>query len=294
MKAGRARTKTETALRVLPAIAMSPQAEVVDYTQTDTQPNGVDGLGPLLKACRMRRQYLRAAQRLNQQIWAIEHPRKHGLAELEALDETQLAETSELTAQLRLAEAVLKQPLKDMERHIIKLAKGLPVFQWISHVDRRGIGPLGLGLVLGEIGDLSGYANPAKVWKRMGLAVVEGQRQRCVSGTTETKTLLAIEMGYSPRRRAVMAVLGDSLIKQNMKGPKSKEPGPYRALYLERKAFELDRLPSDGKTPTGHAHNRALRYMEKRFLLDLWRAWRAETKVDLSSMTQMSQPAGLA
>lgn len=48
------------------------------------------------------------------------------------------------------------------------------------------------------------------------------------------------------------------------------ESGPLRLLYDERKAYEAGRV----ETPA-HAHNRAKRYIEKRLIRDLWRAWRA-------------------
>jgi hypothetical protein len=50
------------------------------------------------------------------------------------------------------------------------------------------------------------------------------------------------------------------------------QDGKYRTLYLARKEYEKARAPEMTKA---HANNRAQRYMEKRFALDLWKAWRA-------------------
>jgi hypothetical protein len=70
-----------------------------------------------------------------------------------------------------------------------------------------------------------------------------------------------------------------------------KAGGPYRDLYDERKAIEMvkcEAIAADPEhagpytrkgrkySPKLHAHNRAQRYIEKRFLRELWRAWRAE------------------
>jgi hypothetical protein len=82
-----------------------------------------------------------------------------------------------------------------------------------------------------------------------------------------------------------MAVIGANFIKAG---------GPYRELYDQRKEFERGK-PSCGKPiksmdgteggickdpdadccKAGHIHNRCLRYIEKRLLLDLWKVWRA-------------------
>lgn len=58
--------------------------------------------------------------------------------------------------------------------------------------------------------------------------------------------------------------LGDALIKQN-------QDGAYRPMYLERKKLEILKAPD---LQLIVHHKRAMRYMEKRYLRDLWRAWR--------------------
>lgn len=144
-------------------------------------------------------------------------------------------------------------------------AQELPVWRWVDSV--RGIGPLGLSLIVGGAGAplWPNYAGPAKLWKRFGLAVLsDGKAQRRVSDKE-----LAIEAGFSPTRRATMHNIGESLMKQNKR--EDGEPGKYREMYLERKDIEKEKLP-DAKP--AHPHRRALRYMEKKFLVDLWEAWK--------------------
>jgi hypothetical protein len=146
---------------------------------------------------------------------------------------------------------------KPFERSLEKLAKQLPVYPWAASV--RGLGALSLAQIVAETGDLSLYANPAKVWKRMGLAVMpDGKRQRRVPGDE------AFEHGYSPQRRGLMYVVGENLVKLN-------RDGPYRTYYLAEKARQRAKLPD---APPAHPHNRAMRHMTKRLLRDLWRAWR--------------------
>lgn len=148
---------------------------------------------------------------------------------------------------------------KPYEKRLEKLAQELPVWPWVASV--RGFGPLGLAQIVGECGDLHGYANPAKVWKRMGLAVIDGERQGKRTDPEE-----ALAHGYSPHRRSLMYVISDSLIKGNREGE-------YRTYYLGEKERQRAKLPD---APQAHIHNRALRHTAKRLLRDLWRAWRAE------------------
>jgi hypothetical protein len=139
-----------------------------------------------------------------------------------------------------------------VEKRLLLLAKGLPIAPWIEGV--RGVGMLSLAGIVGEAGDIGSYSNPAKLWKRMGLAVIGGERQRKKEGDA------GILHGYNPARRSLMWTIGDCIIRAG---------GPLKELYNQRKEYEAPRV----KTKM-HAHNRAKRYIEKRLLRDLWRAWR--------------------
>jgi hypothetical protein len=173
-----------------------------------------------------------------------------------------------------IARDTLEAERKATEKAMAKQVKTLPVYPWAKAT--MGFGDLGLAQIVGECGDLSIYSNPAKVWKRMGLAVIGGERQRRVTGAD------AIEHGYSPSRRSIIWNIGDSMIKCSA--------SEYRALYLERKETEKAKAEAEGLTVVpaakipaktkdayrseGHVHARAKRYMEKRLLRNLWRAWR--------------------
>lgn len=140
-----------------------------------------------------------------------------------------------------------------VEKRLVKLAKQLPVAPWVESV--RGVGLASLAAIVGEAGDLSNYDNPAKLWKRMGLAVMpDGGRQRRIGGEA------ALEHGYSPARRSVVWNIGACIVKAG---------GPLKAIYDARKVYEAERVETKA-----HAHNRAQRYVEKRFVRDLWVAWR--------------------
>lgn len=225
-----------------------------------------DLIGELILQCRIRKQVLRARTRLSNQVDAQERLISGKLkAGKEAKNQFVISPVARAAAEH--ASPVLAQHLKSLtdcqkpyDKAIEKLAKQLPVWAWVADV--RGCGASMLGQIIGETGDLSNYSNPAKVWKRMGLAVMpDGQRQRRVTGEE------AIAHGYDAERRSLMYVLGDCLIKQNGEGV-------YRKLYDERKVLELARLPEDAKGRQGWAHARASRYMQKRFLVHLWEKWR--------------------
>ncbi len=165
-----------------------------------------------------------------------------------------------------------------IEKQLKRLVKQTHVYDWM--IETPGFGPMGLAQIIGEAGDLGLYANPAKLWKRMGVGLISnGQRQQCFTDKDK-----AIEAGYNPRRRSVMFVIGDSMIKAQ---------GPYRELYLARKIYEAEKAVAAGKIvlPAAkikkadvatsmsemHIHRRAQRYMEKRLLRNLWRAWRHQS-----------------
>lgn len=171
------------------------------------------------------------------------------------------------------ARKIIEDQRKDTEKQMKKLAKELPVYPWVQGV--CGFGEIGLAMIVGEAGDLSNYSTVSKLWKRLGLAVIGGERQQRKPG------IAALEHGYSPVRRSVMWNIGDSLFKQQ---------NAYREVYLARKDYERETAESQGLTvcpaakisskdkdqyrSDGHIHNRAKRYMEKRLVRDLWRAWR--------------------
>lgn len=179
---------------------------------------------------------------------------------------------------------LLEKERKQVEKQMAKEAKKLPVYPWVESV--KGFGALGFAQIIGEAGDLSNYSTVSKLWKRLGLAVINGGRQRMVSGVD------ALEHGYNPSRRAVVWTIGDSMFRAN---------GPYSDLCRERKEYERAKAESEGLTvcpaakipakkkdeyrSDGHIHNRAKRYMEKRLIRDLWRAWRDAGEGHSSAVT---------
>lgn len=184
---------------------------------------------------------------------------------------------------------------KSQEKLMLAIVKHLPVFDWVEHADQRGFGPLFLGIVIGETGDLANYANPAKVWRRLG----------CAPFTSDGKTLMGAtwksgregklhaseweEFGYSPRRRSISFLIGEGIVKLN-------QEGPYKTRYLEAKEKAIESHPEwivcskckgSGKTGKGascancrgtgtvmmRCHRHGMLLATKLLLKNLWIEW---------------------
>lgn len=236
----------------------------VDQASADAQINSVDAatIDEIREQWRRRQAWHRAEKSLTLQAKALCRRLAGGdKAEAEKLFRAAYGKGEHPLADIALAATFPLVEARDgvakhrvaVERRLAKLAKALPVAPWIQGV--RGVGMASLAAIVGEAGDLSAYSNPAKLWKRLGLAVMpDGTRQRRVSGDA------ALDHGYSPARRSVVWNIGACIVKAG---------GPLKLIYDARKAYELERVATKG-----HAHNRAQRYVEKRFVRDLWIAWR--------------------
>ena len=167
---------------------------------------------------------------------------------------------------------------RDVTKRMEKLAKSLAVWgEWGEA--QRGFGARSLAVIVGEAGDIGSYRSKSTLWKRMGLGLVDGDRQGAPGAGASAEDWQ--RHGYNASRRAAMFVIGDVLVKVG---------DHYREVYLRRKAFECAKaeaaglvvLPSAKITkalkPTaiseGQVHKRAQRYMEKQLLRDLRNAWR--------------------
>ncbi len=244
------------------------EAHSFDETQESNDLRFTDPLiAEIVETWRARQDMVRAQQKLTLQIKAIcrrftagdkgeadklyrsmQNGREHPRAEAAYLACFGLLE----------ARKPLETQRKAYERALTKLGAQLPIAHMAD--DIKGIGHLALAKIVGECGDLSAYRSVSAVWKRAGLAVIDGGRQRRVSGEA------AIEHGYAPERRSVFWNIADAMLKAQ---GKDENAGPYRLFYDAEKAKQRPNVETDG-----HAHNRALRHMTKRLLRDLTVEWR--------------------
>lgn len=190
--------------------------------------------------------------------------------------------------------------LDGYEKQLAALGEQLPAADFAKGI--KGFGVLRLACIIGETGDLSNYANPAKVWKRLGLAPFNGQ----MPSTWRRKGGLSAEewtaVGYSPRRRSSMFVITDLLVKGNyiydrgedgkvMKGDdgkKCKQPDYYKAYY--DKVREESEVKHPDWTPNHHKYHSHL-LMAKRLVLNLWVRW---NKAEREIMPGTETPAATA
>jgi hypothetical protein len=156
--------------------------------------------------------------------------------------------------------AVADRHASGLEKQLCKMVRPLPIWtEWAKDV--RGLGELSIAGLIGEAAGLPGqYRSVSAVWKRFGLAVIDGERQRRVADAQQ-----ALLHGYAPARRAFAYVLSTQLMRSQ------RAEDPYRLIYDRRKAYELDR-----EIPKARAHNRALRYMVKELLKASWKATRGD------------------
>lgn len=186
----------------------------------------------------------------------------------------------ELSAQAR---ALWDDKRNQAEREMERLAKLLPIWPFVEAV--KGLGPKGIAIIVAEAGmPLGDYRTVSGLWKRMGLAVIDGRRQRKVADRDGAE-----RHGYSPMRRSqIWAVCSDSLFRAQWRGAdeeaglSARPIGPYGEVYANRRAVTDPRTDATADLPAtdpakwskGRCHNDARRIMTKALLRDLWREWR--------------------
>jgi hypothetical protein len=160
------------------------------------------------------------------------------------------------------------------EEQMTALARQLPVYPWVKSV--RGAAALGLATIVAEAGGpLDPFANPAKLWSRLGFAPYSGH-----AGSTwkrgQPRALTKAEWiahPFSGERYAMIIQIGLWLRNKQWIGKKKTASGqgepnrPYGAIYAARRAHTAVTHPD---WSDGHADRDALRVMTKAYLLDLW------------------------
>lgn len=193
----------------------------------------------------------------------------------------------------------------ELGRVMAKAAAALPVAKWCEE-NLRGFGPMQLAILVanlshpedevGRIGAMTDYETKERVWKRLGLAVIDGERQRRVGGDA------AMAHGYAPERRSAVWVMAESFFKQQGSVAKGNATR-YRLAYEARRAHTLPRVEMTKDLPFTHAekwtpkrcHADAVRVMSKLLLEDIWKAWRgAIMRLDTSGGMPLAAPSQVA
>lgn len=166
----------------------------------------------------------------------------------------------------------------EAEREMCRLVRGMPGHDFVAGV--RGFGEKGFAQIIGECGNLSLYAGPAKVWKRLGLAPYDGLAMSTWKRDSwRPRALTSDEWVANPfkaERYAIVAQIATWLVNAQMTGAEKSgtqfgEPtGPYGETYLRRRLRTAETHPD--WTPM-HGRLDALRVTVKELLRDLWCAW---------------------
>jgi hypothetical protein len=176
----------------------------------------------------------------------------------------------------------------EIETEMEALAKQLHVWPWWQ-AEVKGGGAKWLAVIVGEAGDVGSYKSKSHLWKRCGLAVIDGERQRKKASAEG-----AAAHGYNPQRRSELWNVGVGVVRAQWRGDRDedgKKPaetgkpvavpghavGRYGEMYARRKAFLAAREQRRNDEPwtPKHIDNDARRWMTKAILRDLRACWRA-------------------
>lgn len=174
---------------------------------------------------------------------------------------------------------------KTSESELAKLARQLPVYAWAKGV--KGLGDLGLAIVVGEAPILGQYKNEYKLWKRLGLGLVSTSSGP-IRQQKRTNVDQANAHAFAPSRRAEIFTLQEPLLFSQWKAARDEDgnnpaksgkaiavpahpDGPYGAVYAARKARTKETHP---EWVGAHRECDARRIMIKALVADLWREWR--------------------
>lgn len=187
--------------------------------------------------------------------------------------------------------------VNEREKAMRKLAKQLPVADWVSQPTQKGFGILSLAILIGECGDLTNYKSPGRIWRRMGLIPWTYNGETRMGSTWMKLGLPNAEweaFGYNPTRRSIAFLFGENIVKCNGNGP-------YRRRYLYAKAkayadhpeWKWNKCPKCGKRRrkncttcggSGHtckqAHRHGMLIASKYMIKYLWRQWHGQEGQD--------------
>jgi len=160
-------------------------------------------------------------------------------------------------------------------RELNKVLKEYRIYtEFLEHI--TGVGPAMAGVCISEF-DISKAEYPSSLWAYAGYDVAANGKGRSrhkdhltdqeytdKDGKTQTKKGIT----FNPWLKTKLYVLATSFLKQ------SPEKSPYRRSYDQYK-HRLENMPAHEDKSKLHRHNMAMRYMIKRFLVDLYTAWRS-------------------
>ncbi|HMA75333.1 MAG TPA: hypothetical protein VKP67_28180 [Xanthobacteraceae bacterium] len=286
---------------------------VADQSKGDTQISGVRDAVLSIRIAHRRRRYAMKQQqgidrrcesyiRSNYTDWRPdmgdddrERIRKEVQAHLKRArsgehEDAGLVELVRLTDRIREPVDLIRS---EQERIMEKLAERLPGWSFVKSV--KGAAALGFATIVaecsalnretGEVTTLDDYANPSKVWKRLGFAPYDGRAGSTWKRDKWRPRALTneewIANPFSGERYALIIMIAESLFRHQWQsaekaGTDEGQPiGPYGQLYADRRRVTAVTNPEWSKL---HSKRDATRYMMKKYLQHLWSAWHDETR----------------
>lgn len=132
-----------------------------------------------------------------------------------------------------------------------RIAKKHFMSDWVQL--QPGIGLYGFALLLGSVGSLDRFSSYAKLWRYLGLDVVNGRKVSLKKG---------VKASFSTRGRMTCYQISTSIVRLGK--------GHWRELYDRKKAEYGETRPD--WTPA-HRHNAAQHYAVKMLIRAMWREW---------------------
>lgn len=160
----------------------------------------------------------------------------------------------EWTLPMRAQHDALEAIEDGIDRQLERLAKQHPMNDWVTN-QAKGLSLRSFCILFGITGPLDRFPNVAKLWKYLGLAVVDGAAPKRTRGQ---------KLDYSPHGRTRCYIIGESIVKAG-------GGGKYRDSYDTKKAYYHETRPD---WTLAHAHRAAMRYAVKELLKDMWVEWR--------------------
>ena len=151
------------------------------------------------------------------------------------------------------------------------LVKEFPIYRMFLE-DVKGVGPTMAAVIISSF-DIHKAEYPSSLWAYAGLDVVNGagrsrKKEHLVDQTyldAEGKEQTKKGISFNPFvKTKLIGVLGPSFVKTK---------GPYRDIYDNYKT-RITHMPAHAEKTKAHLNNMAIRYTVKRFLVDLYAAWR--------------------
>ncbi len=185
-------------------------------------------------------------------LWDLQKERIQVGNRVSAMERDELGE--EWTAIHQETLTILKKQEAAVNRELERLAKRHIMADWV--LATRGLGLPGFARIVGVTGSFERFATVSKVWKYLGLAVVNGEAPKKRRGE---------KLDYSPQGRVVCFQISESIVKLG---------GPYRELYDRKKAQYEERED----WPQIRRHRAAMRYAVKALIKDMWIEWHRRAK----------------